>query len=105
MIPIPEITIFPRAKDDDCLILASDGLWDVVSNQEACDLARKKIMVDRKMTGTLASSENLESGHDRATQSAAMSLSKLALRKGSTDNITAIVVDLKPKWRFKSNPN
>ncbi|XP_078149118.1 putative protein phosphatase 2C 6 [Carex rostrata] len=96
IIPVPEITKLPRAKDDNCLILASDGLWDVVSNEEACDLARKKIMVWRKKNGTMASSENLESYRDRATQSAAESLLKLALLKGSKDNITVMVVDLKP---------
>lgn len=96
IIPVPEITILPRAKDDNCLILASDGLWDVVSNEEACDLARKKIMVWRKKNGTMASSENLESYRDRATQSAVEALLKLALLKGSKDNITVMVVDLKP---------
>jgi protein phosphatase 2C len=104
VIPIPEITILPRARDDNCLILASDGLWNVVSNQEASDLARKKIMVQRKNSSGLASLENVDFDHDHATQSAAVSLSKLALCKGSTDNITAVVVDLKDKWKFKSNP-
>lgn len=101
--PVPETTILPRAKDDDCLILASDGLWDVVSNQQACDLARKKIMMWHKKNDTLASSEILEHGNNPAAQSAAESLSKLALQKGSNDNITVMVVDLKSKWKFKSN--
>jgi serine/threonine protein phosphatase PrpC len=76
----------------------------VVSNQETSNLARKKIMVWCKKSSTLAPLENVESDHDRATQSAAVSLSKLALFKGSSDNITAVVVDLKAKWKFKSNP-
>lgn len=102
IIPVPETTIIPRAKDDDCLVLASDGLWDVVSNQEACDLARRKIMAWHKKNGTVASSENLESDCDRAAQFAADSLSRLALQKGSKDNITVLVVDLRSKWKFKS---
>lgn len=101
--PVPETTILPHAKDDDCLILASDGLWDVVSNQQACDLARKKIMMWHKKNDTLASLEILEHGNNPAAQSAAESLSKLALQKGSNDNITVMVVDLKSKWKFKSN--
>ncbi|KAF3328374.1 hypothetical protein FCM35_KLT06980 [Carex littledalei] len=100
--PVPETKIIPRAKDDDCLILASDGLWDVVSNQQACDLARKKIMMWHKKNDT-ASSEMLEHGNNPAAQSAAEYLSKLALQKGSNDNITVMVVDLKSKWKFKSN--
>lgn len=33
VIPTPDIRDEVVTKDDDCLILASDGLWDVVSNQ------------------------------------------------------------------------
>lgn len=102
VVPVPETKIIPRAKDDECLILASDGLWDVMSNEEACDLARKKIMKWHKKNSTLASSDILETGNDPAAQSAAESLLKLAIKKASNDNITVIVIDLKPKWRFKS---
>lgn len=35
----PEVTITDRTPEDDCLILASDGLWDVVSNETACGVA------------------------------------------------------------------
>ncbi|KAE8671436.1 putative protein phosphatase 2C 6 [Hibiscus syriacus] len=30
IIPDPEVMCVPRAKEDECLILASDGLWDVM---------------------------------------------------------------------------
>lgn len=36
------MTFTPRAKEDECLILASDGLWDVMANQEVCDVAREE---------------------------------------------------------------
>ncbi|KAL0456655.1 UNVERIFIED_CONTAM: protein phosphatase 2C 37 [Sesamum latifolium] len=36
----PEVTITERTAEDECLILASDGLWDVVSNETACGVAR-----------------------------------------------------------------
>ncbi|KDO55426.1 hypothetical protein CISIN_1g019155mg [Citrus sinensis] len=39
IIPDPDVMFVPRAKEDDCLILASDGLWDVMNNEEACDVA------------------------------------------------------------------
>lgn len=38
------MTFIPRAKEDECIVRASDGLWDVMSNEEACDLARKRIL-------------------------------------------------------------
>ncbi|KAF2303986.1 hypothetical protein GH714_025958 [Hevea brasiliensis] len=30
IIPVPEITFMTRTDEDECLILASDGLWDVM---------------------------------------------------------------------------
>jgi protein phosphatase 2C len=35
------VTILARRLDDELLLLASDGLWDVLSNQEACTLAKR----------------------------------------------------------------
>ncbi|KAE8654638.1 Protein phosphatase 2C 77 [Hibiscus syriacus] len=42
IIPDPEVMCVPRAKEDECLILASDGLWDVMSSEEACEVARNE---------------------------------------------------------------
>lgn len=90
----------PRAKEDECLILASDGLWDVMSNEEACDIARKRILVWHKKYGETLSAERGD-GVDPAAQAAADYLSKLALHKGSKDNVTVIVIDLKAIRKFK----
>lgn len=90
----------PRAKEDECLILASDGLWDVITNEEACEVARKQILLWHKKHGDKLSAERGEEV-DPAAQAAAEYLSRLALRKGSKDNITVIVVDLKAQRKFK----
>jgi protein phosphatase 1L len=60
--------------DDDCLVLASDGLWDVINDQKAVDVARKA----------------------STAMEAAQKLVELALKKESSDNITVVVV--KFKW-------
>ncbi|XP_021673030.2 protein phosphatase 2C 50 [Hevea brasiliensis] len=101
IIPEPEVMFVPRAKDDECLILASDGLWDVMSNEEACDLARRRILVWHKRNGAAVPSSRGE-GIDPAAQAAAEYLSNRALQKGSKDNITVIVVDLKAQRKLKS---
>uniref|UniRef100_M1AES5 Abscisic insensitive 1B n=2 Tax=Solanum tuberosum TaxID=4113 RepID=M1AES5_SOLTU len=85
----------PRTKDDECLILASDGLWDVMTNEEVCDLARKRILLWHRKNGVTLPSERGQ-GIDPA---AAECLSNRALSK---DNITVIVVDLKAQRKFKS---
>lgn len=101
IIPDPEVMFLPRVKDDECLILASDGLWDVITNEEACEVARRRILLWHKKNGVASL---LERGKviDPAAQAAADYLSMLALQKGSKDNISVIVVDLKGQRKFKS---
>ncbi|XP_023546259.1 probable protein phosphatase 2C 53 [Cucurbita pepo subsp. pepo] len=101
IIPEPEVMFIPRAKDDECLVLASDGLWDVMSNEEVCDLARRRILLWHKKNGVSLPSER-GVGIDPAAQAAAEYLSKRALQKGSKDNITIVVIDLKAHWKFKT---
>ncbi|CAM8990082.1 unnamed protein product [Rhodiola kirilowii] len=101
IIPKPEIMFIPRAREDECLILASDGLWDVMSNEEACEIARKRILLWHKKNGSNPIGERGK-GVDAAAQAAAEYLSMLAIQKGSKDNISVIVVDLKAQRKFKS---
>lgn len=93
----------PRAREDDCLVLASDGLWDVMSNEEACEMARKRILIWHKKNGSDPLAHRGE-GVDPAAQSAAEYLCNLAIQGGSKDNISVIVVDLKSKRKIKGKP-
>ncbi|KAL0370806.1 UNVERIFIED_CONTAM: protein phosphatase 2C 3 [Sesamum angustifolium] len=91
----PEVTITERTEEDECLILASDGLWDVVSNDTACGIARmclKGIAAPPPPSPT--GNEGGESS-DRACSDASMLLTKLALARRSTDNVSVVVVDLR----------
>ncbi|KAG8367197.1 hypothetical protein BUALT_Bualt16G0047600 [Buddleja alternifolia] len=96
----PEIMFVPRMKEDECLILASDGLWDVMTNDEACDFARRRILIWHKKNGTTLSKEKGKD-IDLAAQDAADYLSQLAFQRGSRDNISVIVIDLKAQRKFK----
>ncbi|KAG5619310.1 hypothetical protein H5410_019134 [Solanum commersonii] len=101
IIPEPEVMFVPRAREDECLVLASDGLWDVMTNEEACEVARRRILLWHKKNGTNPPPERGQ-GVDPAAQAAAEYLSSMALQKGSKDNISVIVVDLKAHRKFKS---
>ncbi|CAF2245828.1 BnaA08g14490D [Brassica napus] len=106
IIPDPEVTAVKRVKEDDCLILASDGVWDVMTDEEACEMARKRILLWHKKNmvagdASLLTDERRGEGEDPAAKSAAEYLSKLALQRGSKDNITVVVVDLKPHRKLK----
>ncbi|KAM3350529.1 hypothetical protein ACQJBY_022948 [Aegilops geniculata] len=102
LIPKPEVSIVARAKDDDCLILASDGLWDVMSNEDACKVARRQILLWYKNNNDGANSDGgSEPTMNPAAKAAADCLVRLALSKGSGDNISVIVIDLKSRKKTK----
>ena len=73
-------TVAARKIDasDHFVILACDGVWDVLSNQQACDCVSKA----------------LEQPHGNA-DSAARALVSEAFRAGSDDNISVIIVQLR----------
>jgi serine/threonine protein phosphatase PrpC len=73
----PDITVHERTAKDDILLLACDGLWDVMTNPEAIDLVRKIY----------------ESGEEDVVK-IAEEMIDMSLDKGSRDNISAVVVKL-----------
>ncbi|GKU89145.1 hypothetical protein SLEP1_g3325 [Rubroshorea leprosula] len=66
----PEIQDQEIDEDLELLVLASDGLWDVVPNEDAVSLART----------------------EEEPEAAARKLTETAFTRGSADNITCIVV-------------
>ncbi|KAF8025637.1 hypothetical protein BT93_F2471 [Corymbia citriodora subsp. variegata] len=93
VIPVPEVTFMTRSEDDDFLILASDGVWNVMSNEEAVAFARVARRRLQKLTTM---------GHDRLAKAIANGLLGRAINKGSADNISVIYIDLsRPKRRKK----
>ncbi|CAI6005780.1 unnamed protein product [Closterium sp. NIES-65] len=118
VIPEPEVTITQRHPDDELVVLASDGLWDVISNEAAVDIARRCLAQRGGSGGTgsagaapeappagdetaAAAAETLAAagaqGEEEMTPAAlaAAVLTKLALVRGSGDNISVVVVDLR----------
>ncbi|CAM8925194.1 unnamed protein product [Rhodiola kirilowii] len=90
IIPVPEITFMTRADEDECLILASDGLWDVMSNDEVGEVARRVL---RRRRRTMMASDDTTT----PAQAVADSLTEIAFGRNSSDNISIVVVDLKTK--------
>eukprot|EP00475_Leptophrys_vorax_P000447 TRINITY_DN10246_c0_g1_i1.p1 TRINITY_DN10246_c0_g1~~TRINITY_DN10246_c0_g1_i1.p1 ORF type:complete len:275 (+),score=24.50 TRINITY_DN10246_c0_g1_i1:123-827(+) len=66
----PEIEEYDVTPEDEFLVLASDGLWDVVKDQDAIEMAIKLLDAEE----------------------AAKFLTQEAYRRGSADNITCVVV-------------
>ncbi|KAF3622028.1 putative protein phosphatase 2C 8 [Capsicum annuum] len=84
LIPEPEVTVYKRNEWDEFLVIGTNGLWDVVSNEVACEVVRKCLdgQIQRRFPE-----------RDSAADAAAL-LTELAIAKGSKDNISVIVVEL-----------
>jgi len=78
-----------RSPDDDLLILASDGLWDVLTNQEATAIARAALEVAESRGGAARASRV------GAVRKAASALTRAALERGSRDNVTSLCINLR----------
>ncbi|KAK6788164.1 hypothetical protein RDI58_016689 [Solanum bulbocastanum] len=91
----PEVTVTDRTAGDDCLILASDGLWDVVSNDTACGVAGMCLKGNASPASTPGNGADGEVNSDQGCSDASMLLTKLALARRSYDNVSVVVVDLK----------
>ena len=77
VISVPEINEFEILPEDQFLILACDGVWDVLTDQEAADIVNNSLSNNKDF--------NL----------AAQSLVEAAYNAGSTDNISAVIISLR----------
>ncbi|CBJ30304.1 conserved unknown protein [Ectocarpus siliculosus] len=75
----PDVRERSLERHDDFLVLATDGLWDVMTSQEVCNIV-------------------YNSAPDVGPQGCSELLTTMALRKGSLDNTSAMVVDLRGLW-------
>lgn len=79
--PIPEIRtvpVSPKGYVDEFLVLACDGLWDVIDPDDAVRVTRGLLL-----------------GKKWSARKAAERLAELAIHLGSSDNITIVVISLK----------
>jgi len=83
IIPDPEVVMRVLQPGDEFIILASDGIWDVLSNEAAVKCAGK-FGDSRKMSKALVEE---------------------AMRKGSNDNITALVIDVRAAFSSVPPPD
>nr|GMC64773.1 probable protein phosphatase 2C 51 [Ipomoea batatas] len=94
----PEVTVSKRVETDEFLILGSDGLWDVISNEAACQVVRR--CLSGQMRGSIVSENNdvIIAKQSRAAEAAAV-LAELAIARGSRDNVSVVIVELRKSNR------
>ncbi|KAA8491653.1 putative protein phosphatase 2C 2 [Porphyridium purpureum] len=76
----PEVSVRTLTADDRFLILATDGLWDWVPNQDAVDLIEQMAKDDAALFDL---------------EAATMRIVDEALARGSVDDCTVLVIDLR----------
>jgi len=86
-------------KNNEFIILACDGLWDVLNDQDAIDMVRRFVVQQESAKNCLQGNEEEEEKERKKRkkcykkdETAAQMLCNEALKRGSTDNITVIVV-------------
>lgn len=100
VIPDPEVLVSQRSDEDEFLLLASDGLWDVIPNDVACDVTRRCLngqtfrRCDQQTKSHKRDDQSSEGVKESLAARAASFLAELAIARGSRDNISVIVVDL-----------
>lgn len=83
---LPDVFHYKINKNDKCIVLACDGLWDVMSNQEVFDFIRENVST---VKNNYASRVHYSKNSDK---NVAKSLSERAIKLGSHDNITIIII-------------
>ena len=78
-------------QHDRFLIVATDGLWDVVGSEEAVEMVLDTIGPRRSVTSRTSVPD------ETRFQRAALRLSHEAFVRGSSDNIGVFVLDLEPR--------
>ncbi|XP_074348158.1 protein phosphatase 2C 51-like [Apium graveolens] len=91
-----EVTVKARSDLDEFIIVASDGLWDVMSNEDACKVVR--FCLQRQSQEGSKKKSSVTPGNENEPKSraavAALNLKRIAMKRGSQDNISVIVIDL-----------
>lgn len=72
----PDVTELALQPDDEFIIIASDGLWDVLPSQDAVQLARRALQAGQ------------------TPQEAAEKLVAVALKRRTSDNVSVVCIDL-----------
>lgn len=70
----PELKLMTLTKEDEFLIIGSDGIWEVFSSQNAVDFARRR----------------LQEHNDE--KRCCKEIVQEAIKRGSTDNLTVVMV-------------
>jgi len=79
VVATPDVRVYERTPEDDFLIVATDGLWDVINSAQAITFVRTMVKRDKSCS----------------MQEVASALIDRALKSRTQDNISCVVVDVR----------
>lgn len=83
----PDIYKYRINSNDKFIIMACDGLWDALTNQDAINFVLDRVIIEKNKN-------KYEINLKDKRKNLAKSLAEYAIKKGSYDNITVIIVFL-----------
>lgn len=81
----PDVTVTEVSADDEFVVLACDGVWDVISNEDCCEFIRRSLVENQNDVGLVC--ENLL---DRCLAPTSPGL--------GCDNMTVVIALIKPQF-------
>lgn len=91
---VPDVCVHRRDPSDDLLILACDGVWDVMSSADSVSYLQDMLAyVDDEVS--VESKSHPAAELEITALGYANALVEMAFSEGSTDNITAVIVKLR----------
>jgi protein phosphatase 2C len=98
---VEQVTMLDRSTADQLMILATDGLWDVIDNTEAAQIvlttldASSAAAARAARAGGAAGAGGAAAEARAAARRAARALVRAALARGTRDNVSVLVIDLR----------
>ena len=86
----PDVQRYELNKNVNFVILATDGMWDVIRDQEAGDIARGKLTEHGVLLDGECTTSDL-TAIESACNEASKELLETSLRRGTNDNVTVVV--------------
>lgn len=99
----PELKQIPVCEDDEFVLLASDGLWDVMTSQEVVSFVHSNLDAVQEDHSSHGDSD-LERALVTIRQRMSSFIANEALRRGSDDNVCVVILWLDGKGGDTSDP-
>jgi serine/threonine protein phosphatase PrpC len=97
VIALPEVRLQPRdAAQDALLVVACDGIWDVMSNEQVADFVLGQFEQERVRRSNETANTAAMTKMDALLSTVGDSLLSECLQRGSSDNLTVVLVAFSP---------